>query len=155
MATYRTKIDIAIDPVWHQDLPEIIVKIGPEWRWTGRLEKATHFSHTWESGKGDAKVSVELLNKQDSDTVGNKDKAVIIKGVRLNDIGTDKLLWQGRYRPRYPEPWATEQRKSGQSLPEYLSAHTYLGWNGIWTLDFNIPVFTWIHRIEDLGWIYD
>lgn len=155
MVTYKTKIDIGIDPIWHQDPPEIVVKIGPDWTWSGPLNKPTVFSHAWESSKDRAKVSIEFLNKQDTDTVGNKDKAVIIKSVRLNDIGSDKILWQGRYHPRYPEPWATQQRSAGQDLPEYLSAHTYLGWNGIWSLEFDIPVFTWIHQIEDLGWIYD
>ena len=35
-----------------------------------------------------------------------------------------------------------------------LQPHTYLGWNGRWVLEFETPVFTWIHRLEDLGWLY-
>ena len=155
MVTYNTKIDLTVEPVWHQDPPEIIVRIGSDWSWTGFLKTPTTFSHAWESGKDHATVSVEFLNKRDADTLGDKDKATVIRSVRFNGIGSDKLLWQGKYYPRYPEPWATEQKILGQDLPEYLSAHTYLGWNGIWILEFGVPVFTWIHQIEDLGWIYD
>jgi hypothetical protein len=36
-----------------------------------------------------------------------------------------------------------------------LKNHTYLSWNGKWTLTFDVPVFTWIHRVQNLGWIYD
>lgn len=155
MPIYKTKIDLELDPVWHQDPPEVVVKIGTEWSWSGPLTMPTTFSHSWESSKSDATLSVEFVNKQDTDTLGDKDKAVVIKSVRFNDIGSDKLLWQGCYRPRYPEPWYSQQKSAGKHLPECLSAHTYLGWNGVWTLNFDIPVFTWIHRIEDLGWIYD
>lgn len=155
MDIYTTKIDLRVDPIYHQDPPEIQVKIGPGWEWTGSIKTSTTFSHAWQSSKDHATVSVEFLNKRDTDTVGLKDKAVVIKSVSFNNIGSDRLLWQGRYHPRYPEPWASQQRSAGQDLPEYISAHTYLGWNGIWILDFDIPVFTWIHQIEDLGWIYD
>lgn len=155
MVIYKTKIDITVDPVWHQDPPEIRVKIGLGYSWSGKIQELTTFSHEWDSGQGAEQVSVQLVNKKDSDTVGDRDKAVVIKSIRFNNIGTDKMLWQGRYHPCYPEPWATQQKNAGQELPESLVAHTYLGWNGIWMLDFEIPVFTWIHQIEDLGWIYD
>jgi hypothetical protein len=29
-----------------------------------------------------------------------------------------------------------------------------MGWNGRWELNFRVPIFTWIHQLENLGWIY-
>ena len=31
----------------------------------------------------------------------------------------------------------------------------YVDWNGIWVLDFTVPVYTWLHKVLGLGWIYD
>jgi len=155
MVIYRTQIDLTVDPVWHLDPPEIIVRIGENYEWSGFLSQLTTFTHHCNYPSGPSRISVELINKKDIDTVGDLDRAVIIKSVVFNGIGSDKLLWQGKYYPQYSEPWATEQKNLGRDLPECLSAHTYLGWNGVWILEFDIPVFTWIHQVEYLGWMYD
>jgi hypothetical protein len=98
-------------------------------------------------------LSIELLNKKDidTDTITGADKAVIIEKISLNDIDDPRFVWAGEYRPCYPEPWASEQ----SNLDPVLKNHNYLGWNGKWTLTFDVPVFTWIHQTQDLGWIYD
>jgi hypothetical protein len=101
-----------------------------------------------------ATLTVELLNKTDVDTVPDKglDKAVIIESVSFFDIADDRFVWAGEYCPEYPEPWYSEQTVQPAPL---LKSHTYLSWNGKWTLTFDLPVFTWIHRVQNLGWIYD
>ena len=102
-------------------------------------------------------LSVEFINKHDSDTdiANNLDKAVIIKNITFNNITSPKFVWAGIYKPEYPEPWATEQQNQNIVLLPQLPAHNYLSWNGKWTLTFSVPIFTWIHHIENLGWIYD
>jgi len=155
MATYNTQIDLTVDSVWHRDPPEVIVRIGEDYLWSGHLRESTVFSHQIEKVRGIDRITVEMINKKDSDTVGDLDRAVIIKSVAFNGIGSDRLLWQGKYYPCYPEPWASEQKQAGRNLEESLPAHTYLGWNGIWVLEFGVPAFTWIHQVEGLGWIYD
>ena len=94
-------------------------------------------------------LSVEHYGKtiKDTDVEGNRDTAIIIEEIRINGISDQKFIWAGRYRPDYPahyEPKATE-----------LKNISYLGFNGIWKLDISAPLFTWIHQIQDLGWIYD
>lgn len=42
-----------------------------------------------------------------------------------------------------------------ETLPKFQTNATYLGWNGLWVLEFELPIFTWIHKLENLGWIYD
>jgi hypothetical protein len=84
---------------------------------------------------------VEFLNKLPNDTVpgSNLDKAVVIESVSFFGITDPKFAWAGVYHPVDQDP---------------LSAHTYLSWNGTWTLRFDVPVFTWMHQVQDLGWIY-
>lgn len=79
------------------------------------------------------------------------DMAVEIVSVTFEGMTLDRFKWSNKYYPNYPEPWASEQTAP---LPKYQSSSTYLGWNGRWELEFEIPIFTWIHRLENLGWIY-
>lgn len=81
-------------------------------------------------------------------------EAVIVERVEFFGIYDPRFAWAGVYEPEYPEPWATEQRNQGISLESRLCPHTYLSWNGQWSLTFDVPVFTWIHHIQNLGWIY-
>jgi hypothetical protein len=92
-------------------------------------------------------LTVELVDKVDQE-------AVVIDSVSFFGIQDPKFAWAGVYTPVYPEPWATQQQDQGVVLKQHLSPHTYLGWPGKWTLTFDMPVFTWIHRVQNLGWIY-
>jgi hypothetical protein len=82
-------------------------------------------------------------------------QALKITGVQLNGILDQQFVWQAEYTPCYPEPWRSQQIQSGIELPQTMKNTDYLGWNGVWNLRFESPVFTWIHRIKDFGWIYD
>lgn len=99
--------------------------------------------------KGIHRLSVAFSNKEDSDTdlVNKRDKAVVIKEIEFFGIHSPRFVWAGEYRPIYPPHM--------QDQPETLKYHNYLGWNGVWYLDFTVPIFTWIHQTEDFGWIYD
>jgi len=96
---------------------------------------------------GSNKFILEFANKT-NDTL---DMAVEIVAVTFEGMTLDRFKWSSRYYPVYPEPWASEQT---DALPEFHSSATYLGWNGRWELEFETPIFTWIHRLENLGWIY-
>jgi len=152
MATqYPVKLDIHLRSIWHDDPPEINIGIDDDiQRIVLRDNQMFHYEFTADNT---ATLTVELLNKTDADTRPDKglDKAVIIESVSFFDIEDDRFVWQGEYRPEYPEPWYSEQTVRPEPL---LKNHTYLSWNGKWTLTFDLPVFTWIHRVQNLGWIY-
>lgn len=93
-------------------------------------------------GHGTKTLNIEHYNKQDSDPT----TALIIEQIQFNEITDPKFVWAGVYRPNYPIHLTGD--------PE-LKYHNYLGWNGVWQLDFTIPIYTWIHKTLDLGWIYD
>ena len=87
----------------------------------------------------------------DNKTNETADMAVEIESVTFEGMTLDRFKWSNKYYPDYPEPWASEQ---SEPLPKVRQSATYLGWNGRWELEFETPVFTWIHRLENLGWIY-
>jgi len=95
-------------------------------------------------------ITVEMLKK----SVRIENQSVIIDKIIFDNITADRFAWAGKYTPIYPQPWAMKQIAAGNTLEPVLNS-TYLGWNGIWKLEFTVPVFTWIHKIEKLGWIYD
>lgn len=93
-------------------------------------------------------LTIEMYNK----TNDTPDTALEIESVTFEGMTLDRFKWNSKYYPNYPEPWASEQK---EPLPEYQSSATYMGWNGRWELYFDAPIFTWIHKLENLGWIYD
>lgn len=150
---YNTSIALTLTPRWHIDPPEIIVRANDQ---SQRL-LLTHtetFQFEFYSGPDDIVISVELLNKHDSDTVPEKnlDKAVIVDALLINGVDDERFVWAGEYRPRYPEPWYSEQAEPPSAV---LKNHNYLGWNGVWSVRIQIPAFLWIHQLLGLGWVYD
>jgi hypothetical protein len=131
---YTTRIDIDLGQVGQPDY---------QIRLDGRLI-GCHI--TAELTAGTHVLEIEHLNKQPDDPR----TALIIRSIKFNDITSDKFVWRGVYTPDYPEPWASEQT----NLAQEITNTNYLGWNGIWRLEFTAPIFTWIHGVEDLGWIY-
>ena len=99
-------------------------------------------------------IFIEFYNKTVEDSQpGLKDKAVVIKDVRIEGLSTTKIS-QGIYLPQFPEPWASQQREQGIDLFEEFKHSTYMGWNGQWIFDFAVPIYDWIHRTENLGFAY-
>jgi hypothetical protein len=150
--TYPVKLALCLRPIWHQDPPRVRLGIGKNLTEVN-LTETTTINFEFEASQS-CDLTVELLNKQDSDTVPDQglDKAVVIESVSFFGISDPRFVWSGVYEPTYPEPWYSQQTIKPLSK---LKSHTYLCWNGKWTLTFDVPVFTWIHKIQDLGWIYD
>ena len=149
---FNINVQLGLTPVYHDQLPKVIVRAGGQqlqvWLDQPRVFEFeyTASDHSW--------IEVEFLNKTDSDTVlaTGLDKAVKIDFVSFFGIQDPKFIWAGQYTPVYPEPWFSEQ----QPRPNYTVNNTsYLGWNGVWRLDFDVPVFTWIHQIQSHGWLYN
>ena len=142
---------VTLEPVWHQDPPR--VKIGIDNNLTEINLKQTTTINFEFVATGSCVLTVEFLNKQNSDTVPDQglDKAVIIKSIDFFGIEDARFVWAGTYQPQYPEPWLSQQINKP---PKVLTSHNYLSWNGKWQLTFDVPVFTWIHKIQNLGWIF-
>jgi len=139
---HLVKLSVTLRPV---DQPNVKVGVNGDIL-TVVLDKTQTMDFEFTSDK-DCQLTVELVDKKDQ-------QAVVVESVSFFGITDPKFAWAGVYEPQYPEPWATQQHDLGVVLKQHLSPHTYLSWPGKWTLTFDVPVFTWIHRVQNLGWIY-
>lgn len=110
-------------------------------------DQDTILSLNLDLAEGCQKFYIEFYGKDDS----MQDTAVEIKSVSFENLTLDRFKWSSKYYPVYPQPWASQQK---DPLPEFQSSATYMGWNGRWVLEFETPIFTWIHKLENLGWIF-
>jgi hypothetical protein len=86
-------------------------------------------------------------NKNYSECSVDGDMAVIIDSIKFQNFNHDFKIFS-QYFPDYPSDW----RADGHDCPKAIHSN-YLGWNGIWTLDFETPIYRWIHQRLDLGWL--
>ena len=144
--TYPVEMSVTLQPL-HHDRP-LLTQIGIDGAFVDVNLDGTTTRHFKFVSDGVCRLQIKLIDKRDQE-------AVIIQQVDFFGISDPRFAWAGVYEPEYPEPWATEQMNAGIILQPQLSPHTYLGWSGTWTLTFELPVFSWIHKIQGLGWIYD
>ena len=140
--SYPIKLSVTLRPV---GVPN--VRIGVNGDLFPIVLNQTNTIHFEFESADTGNLTVELVDK-------TAQEAVVIESVSFFGIKDTKFAWAGIYTPVYPEPWATEQQNQGVVLKPHLCSHTNLGWPGKWTLTFDVPVFTWIHRVQNLGWIY-
>ena len=150
---YPVRLCVDLKSIWHDDPPEINIGVDNNIQRIILRDNQT-FNYEFTANNNQSTLTVELLNKTDADTRLDLglDKAVVIESISFFDITDDRFVWAGEYRPEYPEPWYSQQTHCPEPL---LKSHTYLSWNGKWSLTFDVPVFTWIHKVQHLGWIYD
>ena len=145
---------VTLKPICHQEPPLIELSCGRNVQLIS-LDRPQTFNFDYRDS-GPQYLSIKFLNKKKSDTISSLglDKAVVIEQISFFDIVDPKFVWSGKYTPVYPEPWASQQHKAGHVLDPVLTNIKVLGWNGEWKLEFDSPVFTWIHKLQNLGWIY-
>ena len=73
-----------------------------------------------------------------------KDQLLHIKSIEIDEIDIGSLVYEGVYKPEYPEPWATQQAEAGNKLPETLKNVSQMGHNGTWTFTFTSPFYMWL-----------
>jgi hypothetical protein len=66
-------------------------------------------------------------------------KHAVINYITMFDMGKEKLKYMGIYH----EP-------NGNSYQSHECTTS-----GVWTLEYNYPVFAWLHNVLDLGWLVD
>ena len=147
---------ITIKPIWYDSYPNIIVAMDSVMFWNGPLTRTRKFNFITDVYEGEHVISVKFLGKTDLDCQPalKLDKAVIIDNVSFFDISSKMFIWEGKYTPIYSDSYVQSLANEGR-IPEVSpTTYGYMGWNGTWSLTFTVPIFTWIHKVEKLGWIY-
>lgn len=143
----ETRIDVLLKPVWFHKFPT--GRIGVNGNLTEFILKEPTWFHFKLDQPRDSKITltVEYYGKGILDTKDNLDTSIVIEEVKLNDLSDPCFVWAGIYYPNYPDYYKNK-------IPK-LTNINYLGWNGTWHLELTVPIYTWIHKIQNLGWIYD
>ena len=92
------------------------------------------------------KRSGKLVNQTVVNDKGDllKDQLLHIKSIEIDEIELGALVYEGVYTPRYPEPWASQQRRAGVELQESFKNVTTIGHDGTWRLKFESPFYMWL-----------
>jgi hypothetical protein len=135
-----TLLPVGYDNVW----PDYYLKIDDNLQDKGTLTEERTYNFDIMLDDGDHRISVGFTNKTDNDTlvVEDKivaDKAIIVDKVVIEGYELADFLYQAVYSP----------------VGRKHSHNNYLSWNGEWSLDITTPIFTWIHKTQHLGWIYN
>ena len=134
---YPVKMTVTLEPV---QSPFVTVTAGKITH-TQQLLTTTSFDFDFVAAN-QASLVLEHHSKSDQDP----DTAVIIRRIEFYGISDPRFIWAGTYYPVYPSHYPDQKSsRPGQD---------YLGWNGTYVLEFRVPVFSWIHQIQDMGWLY-
>jgi hypothetical protein len=106
------------------------------------------FEHELEEGKA-YNFTINRSRKDKRETIIDygkivKDQLLHIKSIEIDEIDIGSLVYEGIYKPEYPEPWASQQAEKGNKLPETLKNVTQMGHNGTWTFTFTSPFYMWL-----------
>ena len=134
---YPVKMSVTLEPVQSPYVTITVDKIV----YKQQLFTTTSFDFDFVAANQTSLI-LEHHSKSDQDP----DTAVIIRRIEFYGISDPRFIWAGIYYPVYPSHYPDQKfSRSGQD---------YLGWNGTYVLQFQVPVFTWIHQIQDMGWLY-
>jgi hypothetical protein len=134
---YPIKMRVTLEPVGE---PWVSVN-ADDWGQIQQLTKITNFDLEFDACDRCC-LKIEHFKKTDNDI----DTAVIVKEISFFGISDPRFIWAGVYYPDYPAHYPDKISP--------LPGQGYLGWNGVYKLEFTVPVFTWIHQTQALGWIY-
>lgn len=151
---YNCELSIEIQPLYCKEWPHLTLGLDDQIIYNDRLTNPQTFTISKDLNLAKHYLWIKYSKKTNENTNADQDQALLIKKVSFENITSDRFKWAANYFPHYPEPWASEQKKSGNNLCDVLNGQDYLGWNGIWKLEFTVPVFTWMHTTDNLGVLY-
>ena len=155
MATEKLKFKLELYATMWDRPPHAEILIGGQSHFkgdiTGTEDKpdVVEFEHEFTEGEK-SELIIERSGKLVNQTVINdkgdllKDQLLHIKGIEIDEIDIGSLVYEGIYTPKYPEPWATQQRQAGNELGESFKNVTAMGHNGTWRFTFSSPFYMWL-----------
>ena len=155
MATEKLKFRIELYATMWDRPPHVEVVVDNKSHYSADItgtEKAPtviEFEHELAEGE-DHNLFLNRSGKGRNQTVVNekgdilKDQLLHIKSIQIDEIDIGALVYKGVYTPKYPEPWATQQRESGNDLKDSFENVTQMGFDGQWSLGFASPFYMWL-----------
>ena len=155
MATEKLKFKLELyATMWHKP-PQAEILIDNHSHFKGDITgdeskpNVIEFEQEVEEGK-EYNLIINRSGKGKNQTVINekgdilKDQLLHIKSMEIDEIDIGALVYEGIYTPKYPEPWATQQREAGIELPVSFKNVTNMGHDGEWKFKFASPFYMWL-----------
>jgi len=155
MATEKLKFKIELYATMWDKPPHAEILIGDNSHFNGDITgtegepDVIEFEHEFTEGEK-SELIIERSGKLVNQTVINdkgdllKDQLLHIKSMEIDEIDIGALVYEGVYTPKYPEPWATQQREAGMELKESFKNVTAMGHDGTWKFKFHSPFYMWL-----------
>ena len=149
------KLALELEPKFWSEKPKVKIKFNQHVLFEDQLSETKKFNWTLPATENN-RLSVFLLNKTERDTVGDKDKAVIIKSIGIEGFHYSSFMSQSKYKPIYTNGYYQYAKQNKLSAEPIINSN-YLGFNGEWYLEFTWPIYQWIFETETkgMGWIYE
>jgi hypothetical protein len=149
------KLALELEPKFWAEKPKVKIEFNQQVLFEDYLEETKKFNWTLPA-KDINRLSVFFLNKNERDTVGNKDKALVIKSVGIEGFHYSSFMLQSKYCPTYTKGYYQYAKENNLSTDPIINSN-YLGFNGEWYLEFTWPIYQWIFETETkgMGWIYE
>ena len=155
MATEKLKFKLELYSTMWDKAPQCEIMIDDKSYFQGEINATSEkpqtieFEHECEEDK-EHTLTINRTGKSIGQTVVNEKGDILqeqlleIKGMEIDEIDIGALVYEGVYTPKYPEPWATQQKEAGENLKESFTNVTKMGHNGTWKLKFTSPFYMWL-----------
>ena len=155
MATETLKFKIELYASYWDKKPTCKIILNQHEKWANEIAGSEQkpdlieFEHTFTEGEK-YQLVIKREGKDNSQTILNDkgdithDQLVHIKSIEIDDIDLGGLVYEGVYKPEYPEPWYSQQKINGDAPPSEFKNSLHMGHNGTWTLTFESPFYMWL-----------
>jgi len=151
MNNYVIKIKILLEPIYQDVAPQIIYGIDTNILSQQSIRYAQEIVINTKLSLGSHRFFLELVNKDYAANKKDRDMHIKIKHIGFQEM-EENFHYFSKYRPMYPTQWLQQQKEMGKEWPETILSN-HIGWNGTYYIDFETPVYRWIHRKLNLGWL--
>ena len=151
MTNSLVNIDISLDACIIKTVPRVLIKLDNTILYDIEIAGTTSITIEKSLSLGDHCLEVCFYNKNPKEAGYSKDMAILIRHIRFQHIKKD-FHFLSKYFPEYPHEFITSQQKQGKKWPESLLSN-HLGWNGKYIINFQTPIYRWLHKNLNLGWL--
>lgn len=151
MNNYVIKIKILLEPIYQDAAPQIIYGIDTNILSQQSIRYAQEIVINTKLSLGSHRFFLELVNKDYAANKKDRDMHIKIKHIGFQEM-EENFHYFSKYRPMYPTQWLQQQKEMGKEWPETILSN-HMGWNGTYYIDFETPIYKWIHKKLNLGWL--
>ena len=151
MNIYVIKIKILLEPIYQDSAPHIRYGIDTNILSQRSILYAQEIVINTKLSQGSHRFFLELVNKDHAADKKDRDMHIKIKHIGFQDM-EENFHYFSKYRPVYPTQWLQQQKEMGKEWPETILSN-HMGWNGTYYIDFETPIYKWIHKKLNLGWL--